>query len=91
MLDPFENPYPKGMRDNPGVVTDSMLLTPSLTSSINDKGDIMVNMRSKNVYTTGNERGKSLSDIDCAFKIFERDLYKHANILNERKLRENEF
>jgi hypothetical protein len=37
------------------------------------------------------EEKQTLSDIDHTFKIFERDRDKHAKILNEDKLKQDEL
>jgi hypothetical protein len=50
------NPYPKGVHDNPNVVTDSKMLVQSLASSINEKGDLAIKQEiPTNRYRVGNE------------------------------------
>jgi hypothetical protein len=78
--------------DNPNVVSDSRSWTQSWASSINEKRDISAKLRCERLEIGDKwEEKKYLSDIDCTFKIIERDNNKHANILKERKLKQGEL
>jgi hypothetical protein len=47
MLDPYGNSYPKGVMDNPSVITDHRMLTQSLASSINEQMNIAIKLKSE--------------------------------------------
>jgi hypothetical protein len=65
------NPYPKGVHDNPNIITEIRMLTQSLASSINEKREITVKMRLERmgIQREMKEEKKTLGDIDYTFKI----------------------
>jgi hypothetical protein len=47
MLDLYGNSYPKGVRNNPSIFSDSRLLTMSFANSISKQSDIIIKLKSE--------------------------------------------